>query len=130
MQRAWIEEQVPQCGYCQPGFIMATAALFKDEAESDRPGHRRRADQHLPLRHLQRDPPCRASRGGYPGRRIVKWTRRKTIIAGVLGAGFVGVGWWFAHGRDRLGSRTLFNVKPGEAGLNGWVKIARDNTVT
>jgi isoquinoline 1-oxidoreductase subunit beta len=60
----------------------------------------------------------------------MKWTRRRTIIAGVLGAGFVGVGWWFAHPRDRLGSRTLLNLKPGEAGLNGWVKIARDNTVT
>jgi isoquinoline 1-oxidoreductase subunit beta len=60
----------------------------------------------------------------------VKWTRRKTIIAGVLGAGFVGVGWWFAYERDRMGSRTLFNIKPGEAGLNGWVKIARDDTVT
>ena len=29
VQRAWIELQVPQCGYCQPGFIMATAALLK-----------------------------------------------------------------------------------------------------
>jgi isoquinoline 1-oxidoreductase subunit alpha len=29
VQRAWIEEQVPQCGYCQPGFIMAAAALLK-----------------------------------------------------------------------------------------------------
>jgi isoquinoline 1-oxidoreductase alpha subunit len=29
VQRAWLEEQVPQCGYCQPGFIMATAALLK-----------------------------------------------------------------------------------------------------
>lgn len=29
VQRAWIAEQVPQCGYCQPGFIMATAALLK-----------------------------------------------------------------------------------------------------
>ena len=28
VQRAWIEQQVPQCGYCQPGFIMATAALL------------------------------------------------------------------------------------------------------
>ena len=60
----------------------------------------------------------------------MKWTRRRTIIAGVLGAGFVGVGWWFAHARDRVGSRTLLNLKPGEVGLNGWVKIARDNTVT
>ena len=31
VQRAWIEEQVPQCGYCQPGFIMATAALLKSK---------------------------------------------------------------------------------------------------
>jgi isoquinoline 1-oxidoreductase alpha subunit len=30
VQRAWIEEQVPQCGYCQPGFIMAAAALLKE----------------------------------------------------------------------------------------------------
>lgn len=28
VQRAWIEEQVPQCGYCQPGFIMAAAQLL------------------------------------------------------------------------------------------------------
>ena len=26
--RAWLAEQVPQCGYCQPGMIMATAALL------------------------------------------------------------------------------------------------------
>ena len=31
VQRAWIESQVPQCGYCQPGFIMAAAALLKDK---------------------------------------------------------------------------------------------------
>jgi isoquinoline 1-oxidoreductase alpha subunit len=28
VQKAWIEHQVPQCGYCQPGFIMAAAALL------------------------------------------------------------------------------------------------------
>ena len=31
VQQAWIEQQVPQCGYCQPGFIMATAALLKEK---------------------------------------------------------------------------------------------------
>jgi len=31
VQAAWIELQVPQCGYCQPGFMMATAALLKDK---------------------------------------------------------------------------------------------------
>jgi isoquinoline 1-oxidoreductase subunit alpha len=28
LQQAWIEEQVPQCGYCQTGQIMAAAALL------------------------------------------------------------------------------------------------------
>jgi isoquinoline 1-oxidoreductase alpha subunit len=28
LQIAWIEEQVPQCGYCQSGQIMAAAALL------------------------------------------------------------------------------------------------------
>ncbi len=29
VQEAWIAEQVPQCGYCQPGQIMSAAALLK-----------------------------------------------------------------------------------------------------
>jgi isoquinoline 1-oxidoreductase alpha subunit len=28
LQRAWIAEQVPQCGYCQSGQIMRAAALL------------------------------------------------------------------------------------------------------
>jgi isoquinoline 1-oxidoreductase alpha subunit len=28
VQKAWIEEQVPQCGYCQSGQIMSAAALL------------------------------------------------------------------------------------------------------
>jgi aerobic-type carbon monoxide dehydrogenase small subunit (CoxS/CutS family) len=29
LQKAWIAEQVPQCGYCQSGMIMAASALLK-----------------------------------------------------------------------------------------------------
>ena len=29
IQQAWIEEQVPQCGYCQSGQIMSATALLK-----------------------------------------------------------------------------------------------------
>src|SRR6186997_5796 len=29
VQNAWIEHEVPQCGYCQSGMIMAAAALLK-----------------------------------------------------------------------------------------------------
>ncbi|MDA8642756.1 (2Fe-2S)-binding protein [Alphaproteobacteria bacterium] len=30
VQRAWIENQVPQCGYCQSGMIMAVTALLDE----------------------------------------------------------------------------------------------------
>ncbi|MGJ5813838.1 (2Fe-2S)-binding protein [Paludibaculum fermentans] len=30
LQTAWLELQVPQCGYCQPGQIMQAATLLKD----------------------------------------------------------------------------------------------------
>ena len=29
VQRAWLAEQVTMCGYCEPGFIMAIAALLR-----------------------------------------------------------------------------------------------------
>jgi isoquinoline 1-oxidoreductase alpha subunit len=29
VQKAWLEHDVPQCGYCQSGMIMAAAALLK-----------------------------------------------------------------------------------------------------
>ncbi len=38
VQAAWIEEQVPQCGYCQPGFVMAAVKLLErnpDPTEED-----------------------------------------------------------------------------------------------
>ena len=31
VQKAWIEHDVPQCGYCQSGMIMAAAALLKEK---------------------------------------------------------------------------------------------------
>ena len=30
VQQAWIDHDVPQCGYCQSGMIMAVSALLKD----------------------------------------------------------------------------------------------------
>jgi isoquinoline 1-oxidoreductase subunit alpha len=36
LQRAWVQHQVPQCGYCQSGMLMAAAALLaKNRAPSD-----------------------------------------------------------------------------------------------
>jgi isoquinoline 1-oxidoreductase alpha subunit len=33
VQQAWIEAQVPQCGYCQSGQIMSAAALLKENPQ-------------------------------------------------------------------------------------------------
>ena len=40
VQKAWASVDVPQCGYCQSGQIMAAAALLKKNPEADRQGHR------------------------------------------------------------------------------------------
>src|SRR6266436_6526460 len=31
VQKAWLDHDVPQCGYCQDGMIMAVTALLKDK---------------------------------------------------------------------------------------------------
>ena len=36
LQRAWIKEQVPQCGYCQSGQIMQAAALLANNPSPTR----------------------------------------------------------------------------------------------
>ena len=41
VQLAWIELDVPQCGYCQSGQIMAAVALLAEQAQADRRRHQR-----------------------------------------------------------------------------------------
>ncbi|MFN3371389.1 MAG: (2Fe-2S)-binding protein [Sphingomonadaceae bacterium] len=36
VQRAWLEKQVPQCGFCQSGMIMAAAALIRENPNPKR----------------------------------------------------------------------------------------------
>jgi isoquinoline 1-oxidoreductase alpha subunit len=35
VKRAWIEEQVPQCGFCQPGVMMQVASLLSQGRNPD-----------------------------------------------------------------------------------------------
>ncbi|MGI9291814.1 MAG: (2Fe-2S)-binding protein [Gammaproteobacteria bacterium] len=35
VQQAWVDEQVPQCGYCQSGVIMAVDALLNENPDPD-----------------------------------------------------------------------------------------------
>lgn len=62
LQQAWIEEQVPQCGYCTSGWVMTAAALLKrnpqasdEELRAGLAGLKCRCGTHLSiLRAIQR----------------------------------------------------------------------------
>ena len=53
VQEAWIEHQVPQCGYCQSGMMMAAAALLAKNPHPSDAGDRHRDHQHMSLRYLR-----------------------------------------------------------------------------
>lgn len=47
VQQAWIEEQVPQCGYCQSGQIMSAVTLLKENPKPTEDDIRTALDGHL-----------------------------------------------------------------------------------
>jgi isoquinoline 1-oxidoreductase subunit alpha len=47
LQRAWVDLQVPQCGYCQSGQIMQAAALLASNKNPSRDGIIRRMDGNI-----------------------------------------------------------------------------------
>ena len=64
MQRAFIEEQAAQCGYCIPGMMMRAQALLQRTRCRARPKSARAGAESLSLRHAYADP-----QGGATGRR-------------------------------------------------------------
>lgn len=70
VQRAWVEEGVPQCGYCQAGQIMQAAALLQanprptdDEVDAAMAGNLCRCGTYQRIRRAIH----RAAGGGSPG---------------------------------------------------------------
>ncbi len=98
---AWIAEQVPQCGYCQPGMVMAAAALL---SRSPTP-----SDGAVDLAMSQ--VLCRC--GSYP--RVRKALHRAAAVG--------------APAAKPLGARPPAGNAPRHR-LNPWVEIGRDNSVT
>ena len=47
LQQAWIDEQVPQCGYCQNGMIIQAAALLATNVAPDRAQIKTAMNAHL-----------------------------------------------------------------------------------
>ncbi len=57
VQQAWARLDVPQCGYCQSGQVLAAIALFDREPQADGCRYRRRSRrQPVPLCHLSAHP--------------------------------------------------------------------------
>ena len=125
VQQAWLANEVPQCGYCQSGMIMAVAALLQGQAEADRRRHQRRDHQYLPLRHLPagaRGDPRRSQRVTREGSMnyVPKIDRRSFVIGtAAAGAGF------------SLGMtcRSAPPMRQGTPELNAWVVVRPDDTV-
>ncbi len=68
IQKAWVDLEVPQCGYCQSGQIMSASALAEGQSAPERFRYRRRhGRQHLPLRHLRPHPRGDQAGGGVSG---------------------------------------------------------------
>ncbi|MES2070726.1 MAG: xanthine dehydrogenase family protein molybdopterin-binding subunit [Pseudomonadota bacterium] len=59
-----------------------------------------------------------------------KKSRRRFILGGLGIAGALVVGWGLMPPRQRLNAAHPLPVADGEVALNGWIKIARDGTVT
>ena len=47
LQQAWIDQQVPQCGYCQSGQLMEAVAFLAQNPKPSEPQIRQAMDGHL-----------------------------------------------------------------------------------
>ncbi len=132
LQLAWIEENTPQCGYCQSGQIMSAAALL---ASHPTPSDARTGDvwKPVPLRHLSAHPasdsprlPCdvegrNIDRGG-PN---VKLSRRQFLQVGSLVGGSLMVGFTLAFDKRPPYPNSI----PGAFQPNAFIQVTPDGRI-
>ena len=127
VQKAWISKQVPQCGYCQSGQIMAAAALLKAKPKPDRYRHRPgNVGQRVPLRDLQPDP--RGDQAGIAGVDMMiefSASRRSFLARTSAAAGSLVVAFHLP-----AGNATAPTARSGVFAPNAYLRVAADDSVT
>ena len=141
IQQAWIDEQVPACGFCQNGQIMTAKAMLDRNPESDRRADSRGHERHaVPLHDLLPHPGRHQARreddvGGKEVPRMTLSTDRRDASSSRR-SGMLVVG--LAHrGRHRR-QRVCRCVRAGGGPypdpdfrqLDSWIVIKPDNTAT
>ena len=140
VQKAWLEIDVPQCGYCQSGQIMSAAALLKAQSQTQRRRYRcGHVRQYLPLRYLPKNPQGDSPRRGIAreGRGEVRPvsdpSRRDFLNAtATVGGGLILALALPEARRPARSSAAAGRCRGSPAGgqLNAWLKIAGDNSIT
>lgn len=130
LQEAWIAEQVPQCGYCQSGMLMAAAALLErkpqpTDADIDEAMTNICRCGTYSTRARRYSPRC----GNNDRNRSCSMKRRTWLLSALGATGALVVGWGVLPARSRLGSGALMLPTEGDVALNGWIKIAADGGI-
>ena len=127
LQKAWVAEQVPQCGYCQSGQIMQAADAGSRRSEANaRRDHRAHGRQYLPLRHLhaRSSPPSKPQRRVNHDQRILKNSLSRRGF--VVGSGATAI----AVMLRRPSTACCRAEAAGNFMPNAWVNIGEDGIVT
>jgi len=140
LQQAWIDEQVPQCGYCQPGMLIGGAELLSTAQRPSEGEIRAAMDGHLCrcgtyqriVAAIGKAAAVMADGGASP---VGPAQRREPSVqvpgdGGALTAGFslTGVaGTLEAAGADGPGRP---NVPPDAGQIDSWIRIHEDNTAS
>ena len=145
VQLAWMELDVPQCGYCQSGMIMSVVALLNETPKSDRCGDRRRDHQCVPLQHVsphpQGDPTwpppgCRRREDTLMidnDLTTPNLSRRDLLSTAAAATGALVVGFWMpqrALAQIINPEGAAWAIEPAVEEVNAWVVVAPDETVT
>src|SRR5262249_29809668 len=121
VQQAWIEHDVPQCGYCQSGMIMAGAAVLK---EKTRPSGTDIATNITPISRSGRQ--CMP----WPMRHVAavnfmpRRNRRGFVVGGVAAGGGLALGFDLP-----FGGPDVDRAADGSPEVNAWMVIRPDDTV-